>query len=76
MMCDKNSVLGPALDGLLKEEGCIVSDNGTIAIITYGPKRLKVERRGDYWYDVEKNLWFYSRTQIAFYMIRPTLGSL
>ena len=70
----KNSVLGPTLDRLLKEEGCIVSDNGVIAIITYGSRRLKVERRGDYWYDVEKNLWFYSRSQIAFYVTRPSLG--
>lgn len=61
----KNSVLGPALDGLLKEEGCIVNDNGTIATIIHGSRRIKVERRGDYWYDVEKNLWFYSRAQIA-----------
>ena len=70
----KNSVLGPALDGLLKEEGCIVSDSGTIATITYGSRRIKVERRGDYWYDVEKNLWFYSRSQIALYITRPSLG--
>lgn len=76
MMCDENSVLGPALGELLKDDGCIVSDNGAIAIITYRSRRLKVERRGDYWYDVEKNLWFYSRSQIAFYMTRPTLGSL
>lgn len=72
----ENSVLGPALDGLLKEEGCIVSDNGAIAIITYRSRRLKVERRGNYWYDSEKNLWFYSRAQIANYMVRPTLGAL
>lgn len=72
----ENSVLGPALSLLLKEEGCIVSDNGTIATIVHGSRRIKLERRGDYWYDVEKNLWYYSRSQIAFYMIRPTLGSL
>ena len=72
----KNSVLGPALSSLLKEEGCGVIDNGTTAIIICGSRRLKVERRGDCWYDVEKNLWFYSRSQIAFYMTRPTLGSL
>lgn len=65
-----------ALSSLLKEEGCIVNDNGTIATIIYGSRRIKVERRGDYWYDAEKNLRFYSRAQIAFYMIRPTLGSL
>lgn len=75
-MCDGNSVLGPALSSLLKEEGCSVSDNGTIATIIHGSRHLKVERRGDYWYDVEKNLWFYSRSQIAFYTTRPTLGSL
>lgn len=72
----ENSVLGPALSSLLKEEGCDVSDNGAIAIIIYGSRRIKVERRGDYWYDVEKNLWFYSRSQIAHYITRPTLGSL
>lgn len=72
----ENSVLGPALSLLLKEEGCIVSDNGTIATIARGSRRIKLERRGDYWCDVEKNLWYYSRSQIAFYMIRPTLGSL
>lgn len=72
----ENSVLGPALISLLKEEGCIVSDNGTIATIMHGSRRIKVERRGDYWYDVEKNLWFYSRSQIALCMTRPTLGSL
>jgi len=72
----ENSVLGPALSSLLKDEGCDVSDNGTIATIIYGSRRIKVERRGDYWYDVEKNLWFYSRSQIAFYITRPTLGSL
>lgn len=71
----ENSVLGPALSSLLKEEGCIVSDNGVIATIT-GSRRIKLERRGDYWYDAEKNLWFYSRSQIAFYAIRPTLGAL
>lgn len=75
-MCDGNSVLGPALISLLKEEGCNVCDNGTIATIIRGSRRLKVERRGDYWYDVEKNLWFYSRSQIVFYTTRPTLGSL
>jgi len=72
----KNSVLGPALDALLKDEGCVVSDNGAIAIITHGSRRLKVERRGDYWYDAEKNLWFYSRPQIIFYVTRPSLGSV
>lgn len=72
----ENSVLGPALSSLLKEEGCIVSDNGTIATITYALRRIKVERRGDYWYDSEKSLWFYSRAQIANYMVRPTLGAL
>lgn len=71
----ENSVLGPALSSLLKEEECIVSDNGAIATITHGSRQIKLERRGDYWYDAEKNLWFYSRSQIAFYMTRPTLGS-
>jgi len=70
----ENSVLCPALSSLLKEEGCVVSDNGTIATITYGSRRIKVERRGDYWYDVEKNLWFYSSAQIAFYTLRPSIG--
>ena len=70
----KNSVLGLALSSLLKEEGCDVSDNGATATVIYGSRRIKVERRGDYWYDVEKNLWFYSRSQIAFYMTRPSLG--
>ena len=72
----ENSVLGLALSSLLKAEGCIVSDNGIIATITHGSRRIKLERRGDYWYDAEKNLWFYSRSQIAFYATRPTLGSL
>lgn len=72
----ENSVLGPALSSLLIEEGCIVNDNGTIATIIHGSRRIKVERRGNYWYDSEKNLWFYSRAQIANYMVRPTLGAL
>ena len=72
----ENSVLGPALSSLLREEGCIVNDNGTIATITHGSRRIKVERRGNYWYDSEKNLWFYSRAQIANYMVRPTLAVL
>lgn len=72
----KNSVLGSALDGLLKEEGCVVSDNGTIATITRGPRRISLEKRGNYWYDLDKNLWFYSRAQIANYMVRSTLGAL
>ncbi len=44
----ENSVLGPALSSLLKDEGCNVSDNGAIVIITYRSRRLKLERRGDY----------------------------
>lgn len=72
----ENSVLGPSLSSLLKDEGCAVSDNGAIATIIRGSRRIKVERRGDHWYDVEKNLWFYSRSQIALYITRPTLGSL
>ena len=58
----ENSVLGSALSSLLNEEGCDVSDNGTIATIICGSRWIKVERRGDHWYDVEKNLWFYSRS--------------
>ena len=73
---NENSVLGFALDCLLKELGCIVVDNGNTTTISLGPRRLKLERRNDCWYDLEKNLWFYSRAQIASYIIRPTLGRL
>jgi len=73
---NENSVLGFALDLLLKEVGCTIVDNGNTAIIVYGSRRLKLERRNDCWYDLEKNLWFYSKPQIAFYITRPTLGTL
>ena len=72
----ENSVLGSALEMLLKELGCYVNDDGNIAIITFRSRRIKLEKRGDYWHDLEKNLWFYSRAQIANYISRPTLGSL
>lgn len=72
----ENGVLGPALETLLKELGCYVNDDGNIASIIFRPRRIKLEKRGDYWYDSEKNLWFYSRRQIVNYISRPTLGSL
>lgn len=72
----EDSVLGPALRCLLDELGCVVTEQDNIAIITYRSRRIILEKRDNYWYDSEKNLWFYSRAQIANYMARPTLGEL
>ena len=72
----EDSVLGFALKCLLDELGCVVTEQDNIAIITYRSRRIILEKRGNYWYDSEKNLWFYSRAQIANYMVRPTLGAL
>lgn len=75
-MVVEDSVLGFALKCLLDELGCVVTEQDNIAIITYRSRRIILEKRGNYWYDSEKNLWFYSRAQIANYMVRPTLGAL
>lgn len=75
-MVVQDSVLGFSLRCLLDELGCVVTEHDNIAIITYRSRRIILEKRGNYWYDLEKNLWFYSRAQIANYMARPTLGAL
>jgi hypothetical protein len=69
----KDNVLDFALETLLKELGCTVSDNGETATIQYTSRRLKLEKRDDHWYDLEKNLKFYSRAQIAIYIARNPL---
>lgn len=69
----EDNVLGYALESILKELGCSVEFKDSIAIITMGSRRLRLEKRGHHWYDLEKNLWFYSRTQIPIYMVRGTL---
>lgn len=66
----EQKVLGYALEILLSELGCDIIDNGETATIKCMSRRLKLEKRGDYWYDPEKNLKFYSRSQIAIYMVR------
>lgn len=75
-MAVEDSVLGSALKCLLDELGCVVTERDNIAIITYRSRRIILEKRGNYWHDSEKNLWFYSRAQIANYMARPTLGAI
>lgn len=75
-MVAEDSVLGSALKCLLDELGCVVTEHDNIAIITYRSRRIRLEKRGNYWYDSEESLWFYSRAQIANYMVRPTLGAL
>lgn len=75
-MVVEDSVLGSALKCLLDELGCMVTEHDNIANITYRSRRIILEKRGNYWYDSEKNLWFYSRAQIANYMVRPTLGTI
>lgn len=72
----ENSVLPAALESLLMELGVTVNEQNNVAAITYGPRYLKLEKRGNYWYDSEKSLWFYSQAQIATYMTRPTLRTL
>lgn len=72
----EDSVLGSALKRLLDELGCVVTEHDNIAIITYRSRRITLEKHGNYWHDSERNLWFYSRIQIANYMVRPTLGAL
>lgn len=64
-----NTVLGFALKILLEELGCTVIDINDIAIVKHGSIQLKLEKRDDYWHDLEKNLKFYSRSQIAIYML-------
>lgn len=39
----ENSVLGPALEMLLKELGYYVNDDGNIAIIIFRLRRIKLE---------------------------------
>lgn len=64
----ENNVLDFALETTLKELGCAVECNEDIAIIQCGSTRLKLEKRLNYWYDLEKDLWFYSRAHILIYM--------
>lgn len=66
----EQKVLGYALEVLLEELGCVVTDNGDTATITYMSRRLKLEKRDNCWYDLEKNLEFHSRAQIVIYMAR------
>lgn len=66
----KGGVLGFSLGLLLKDLGCTIIDNGEVATIQYSSTRLKLEKRDGHWHDLEKNLEFYSRTQIAVYMVR------
>ena len=66
----ENTVLDFALETLLKEIGCTIDINENIATIELGPTRLKLEKRLNYWYDLEKNLWFYSQSMILIYTAR------
>lgn len=66
----ENNVLDFALKTVLEELGCTIDINENIATIQCGPTRLKLEKRANYWYDLEKNLWFYSRSMILIYMAR------
>lgn len=68
-----DSVLGFALKIILEELNCIIIDNGHIAIVKYATGRLKLEKRDGYWYDLEKNIKFHSRSQIAIYVARHQL---
>lgn len=65
----ENTVLDFATETLLKELGCTVRDNGHIVTIQFESKQLKLEKRAQYWYDIERNLWFYSRANIVIYMV-------
>lgn len=64
----ENTVLDFATETVLKALGCTVKDNGHIAALQLDSKQLKLEKRAEYWYDIEKNLWFYSRAHIVIYM--------
>nr|DAW63648.1 MAG TPA: hypothetical protein [Caudoviricetes sp.] len=64
----ENTVLDFATETLLKELGCTIKDNGHIAAIQFGSKQLKLEKRAEYWCDIERNLQFYSRAHIVIYM--------
>lgn len=66
----ENNVLDFALETVLEELGCTIDNNENIATIQFGPTRLKLEKRSNYWYDLEKNIWFYSRSMILIYMAR------
>ena len=65
----EQSILGYALQIILIELGCTITNTKHSATITYGTRRLTLEKRGDNWYSLEKNLTFTSRSQIVFYMI-------
>ena len=64
----EESILGYALQILLIELGCSITNTKDTATITYGKRRLKLEKRGDNWYSLEKDLLFTSRSHIVFYM--------
>lgn len=66
----ENNVLDYATELVLKELGCTVKNTENIATIQFGSTRLKLEKRSNYWYDLEKNLLFHSRAQILIYMAR------
>lgn len=68
-----DSVLGFALKIMLEELNCAITDNGHIAIIKYATGQLKLEKRDGYWHDLEKNIKFHSRSQIAIYVARDQL---
>lgn len=66
----ENNVLDYVTELVLKELGCTVNCTENVATIQSGSTRLKLEKRLDYWYDLEKDIWFYSRAQILIYMAR------
>ena len=66
----EESILGYALQIILTELGCSITNTEDTATITYGKRRLKLERCGDNWHSLDNDLLFTSRAQIIFYMIR------
>jgi hypothetical protein len=72
----EESILGYALQILLIELGCSIKNTKDTATITYGKRRLKLEKRGDNWYSLEKDLLFTSRSHIVFYMIRDEMREI
>lgn len=70
----EESILGYALQIILIELGCTITNTKHTATITYGKRRLKLEKRGDNWYSPENDLLFTSRSHIVFYMIRDDVA--
>lgn len=69
----KNNVIDWVLELTLKELGCTVKHNEDTVTIQSDSTQLRLEKRSEYWFDLEKNLWFYSRAQILIYMAKGTL---